>query len=134
MKNYYRIFVVTVILILALASIAAAPAAKGKLSFTGSWKGRDTVDGSTIKLSITKLGAVDYFDKVFAACAGGAVRGAGFSFKTGNTLYASLKMKCVDTGVIVDNNYLINFTILNSQTLMDSNSNTYTLEKQPCRK
>lgn len=123
-----HLVMISLIIVLALASIAAAPAA-AKYSFAGVWK------GAGIEARITPYNNVMFIDNTWAACGGGKVKGTGYGIQTNkSTMVASLKMKCVGTGVVVARNYKVTFTVKPAaQSLSDSLGGTYTLFREICR-
>lgn len=129
MKTIHRIIVLSIILILAITGLAAAPLAGNPL-VTGAWKGTDLSDGSKIEVRITNSYSVNYFDSASAFCSGGKVKGSGAGSLLGASLVSSLRLKCTATNTVVAKNFVLTFTYDSATGLLyDSNGNSYTKVK-----
>lgn len=133
MKTFYRIAILSLIVILAVASIAAAPAQRGRSPLAGKWRASDAGDGQPINVSITRFNQVNFQDKSNPACGGGAAKGKGFGTVHGNSLSVTLHLRCVGSGVIVSNSYAITFHRSGAFGMTDSLGNTYRLLATVCQ-
>lgn len=137
MKILYRLLIFVSILVLALATMGAVPAATSDLRVAGLYKGTDAVDGSKLELKITDwmgFHQVQFTDKTASACGGTPARGKSGAVVVGNALHTYMTVKCVNTGLVVATNYDLVLVPTSQTTLVDVYGSHYTLVKGPgCR-
>ncbi len=133
MKLSHRLLILTLILALSVASMAAAPAAgKNKFPYAGFWKGT-AADGGKNELKITyrnEVYNVQFTDAVSASCGGGVAVGKGYGKVVGTTLVTGFVLKCKNSGAVVSNSYNVGMTIgANPLAAADSAGTAYTMRR-----
>jgi hypothetical protein len=137
MKIALRLLVIVLILMLALGTMGAAPAATSDLQIAGLYKGIDTADGSKVGVKITEwrgVYQVQFTDQSTSACGGGAARGKGGGVLVANALHTYMKVKCVGSGLVIATNYDLVLVPTAQNILVDVYGRVFTLVKGPgCR-
>lgn len=132
MKQSHRLIILTLILVLSIVSMAAAPAAKNKFPYAGLWKGV-AADGGKNELRITYRNGiynVQFIDAVSASCGGGVATGKGYGKVVGTTLVTGFALKCKSSGAVVSTSYNIGMALGASPlSAYDSAGTAYTMRK-----
>lgn len=109
MKVSRRMLILTAILILSIASMAAA-----KIDpFAGIWKGV-AADGAKNQIRVTTWQGrynVSFQDGASAVCGGGMAKGQGTGRAVNGVLVTAMTVKCANSGAIVANNYNVGLAL-----------------------
>lgn len=121
--------ILTVILVLSIASLAAAKVDP----FAGVWKGV-AADGAKNQIRVTTWQGrynVSFQDGNVAACGGGIAKGQGAGRAINGVLVTAITVKCANSGAIVAANYNVGLTLSGGLTnAVDAAGTSYKMTRR----